>query len=89
MFSELENCCNATSPCNIGQGDCDTDDDCIGNLVCGKQNCGPGFFWDSTDCCTTLVGLYFLIIFACICTMLYFNFPEYYINRINIFDRFD
>ena len=44
MFSELTNCCNATHPCNIGQGDCDSDEDCLGNLVCGRQNCGPGFF---------------------------------------------
>ena len=58
MFSELTNCCNATHPCNIGQGDCDADEDCLGNLVCGRQNCGPGFFWNSTDCCTTLVGTY-------------------------------
>ena len=56
MFSELTNCCNLDNPCNIGQGDCDTDNDCLGNLVCGKQNCGTTFFWNSTDCCTTLVG---------------------------------
>ena len=56
MFLELEDCCNNLSPCDIGEGDCDTDDDCLGSLVCGKQNCGSGFFWNSTDCCTTLVG---------------------------------
>ena len=62
MFSELTNCCNATHPCNIGQGDCDKDEDCLGNLVCGRQNCGPDFFWNSTDCCTTLVGMLSLLL---------------------------
>ena len=62
MFSELTNCCNATHPCNIGQGDCDKDEDCLGNLVCGRQNCGPDFFWNSTDCCTTLVGMFCLLL---------------------------
>ena len=62
MFSELTDCCNATHPCDIGQGDCDKDEDCLGNLVCGRQNCGPGFFWNSTDCCTTLVGMFCLLL---------------------------
>ncbi len=27
-------CCTEEVPCSLGEGDCDTDDDCIGELVC-------------------------------------------------------
>ena len=40
-------CCSASKPCVNGQGDCDKDSDCYGNLVCGDNNCGRG----KLDCC--------------------------------------
>ena len=40
-------CCTPSSPCGQGKGDCDNDDDCAGDLVCGKDNCGRG----ALDCC--------------------------------------
>ena len=44
------NCCNNQYPCGQGSGDCDSDDHCAGDLICGDGNCGPnapaGF-----DCC--------------------------------------
>ena len=50
-------CCESDDPedekCEEGQGDCDKDDGCAGDLVCGKNNCreyhkdaGP-----KEDCC--------------------------------------
>ena len=42
-------CCSAANPCKEGGGDCDVDDDCTGELLCGFNNCNPGF--DSTDDC--------------------------------------
>ena len=46
-----DNCCSPEKPCAAGKGDCDADDDCIGSLVCDKQdNCGQGFP-DNADCC--------------------------------------
>ena len=48
-------CCTPDKPCGAGKGDCDSDDDCIGSLVCGTDNCGEGY--DATigiadaDCC--------------------------------------
>ena len=33
------NCCSAAFPCALGGGDCDNDDQCQGNLVCGADNC--------------------------------------------------
>ena len=42
-------CCTSTDKCNLGEGDCDSDSHCAGNLVCGTNNCATG---DSTlDCC--------------------------------------
>ena len=29
-------CCTSANPCAIGQGDCDTDDQCYGDLKCGS-----------------------------------------------------
>ena len=42
-------CCNPSNPCNLGEGDCDYDTDCAGNLTCGKDNCAAGETY--MDCC--------------------------------------
>ena len=47
------NCCSSSNPCTVGQGDCDSDSDCQGSLICGHNtstDCpsgAPGSF----DCC--------------------------------------
>jgi len=56
-------CCTPANPCGENQGDCDEDDDCAGDLVCGANMCnadfntlfdGAGFFpAGSADCCVT------------------------------------
>ena len=50
-------CCTSSNPCGEGEGDCDSDEDCMGNLKCGEgsghnDNCDNtlGFSGDS-DCC--------------------------------------
>ena len=43
-------CCTALYPCELGEGDCDNDGECVGSLVCGTDNCG-GIFDSSADCC--------------------------------------
>ena len=49
-------CCTSAQPCHVGFGDCDNDDECVGNLVCGVDNydtssidvCQLGkFIWNS------------------------------------------
>ncbi len=51
-------CCDVTSPCDVGGGDCDFDSHCSGNLICGSNNCltdysSSGSDWSSAaDCCT-------------------------------------
>merc|ERR1712079_393174 len=47
-------CCNNSTPCGLGQGDCDYDSDCAGNLVCGYDNCAAGS--PSLDCCVAPVS---------------------------------
>jgi len=42
--------CSSVNPCLEGQGDCDYDIDCAGNLVCGDGNCG-GRYHRTDDCC--------------------------------------
>jgi len=45
-------CCNGLDNprCGEGEGDCDSDEQCAGDLICGVDNCGAG--WGSTyDCC--------------------------------------
>ena len=52
-----EHCCNRgkLNLCGIGEGDCNTDNDCGGVLMCGKNNCmkwrPPGGRWDEEDDC--------------------------------------
>ena len=58
-------CC--TGQCTLGEGDCDSDSDCKGSLVCGEANCKKGVdigggtmqlyknnneFSATDDCCT-------------------------------------
>ena len=45
--------CSTLHLCGAGEGDCDSDDECSGDLVCGKDNCKDfGDSADSTkDCC--------------------------------------
>merc|ERR1719376_1177632 len=52
-----DSCCSPTSPCGEGQGDCDTNNDCLGELVCVNDGCDRTTFpsFDSTDdCCLML-----------------------------------
>ena len=43
-------CCTSTTPCVLHDGDCDDDSQCVGDLVCGRNNCGVGFP-KGADCC--------------------------------------
>ena len=47
----LKECCSEEKPCGLGQGDCDMDSECEGDLTCGNDNCGATFFDSRTDCC--------------------------------------
>ena len=46
-------CCTKDNPCEVGGGDCDEDDDCAGDLVCGTNNCVEFNLFASlyADCC--------------------------------------
>ena len=46
-------CCTPNFKCGEGEGDCDKDSHCNDGLVCGTNNCGPGFP-TGFDCCTTM-----------------------------------
>ena len=54
-------CCSAQAgqQCGLGQGDCDLDNECIGDLVCGRSNCEQGvdkFTVPGADCCQLNTG---------------------------------
>merc|ERR1711971_495314 len=51
-YDGTSSCCTPQNPCNKGEGDCDYDHDCKGNLVCGESNCFFNNGFPSTyDCC--------------------------------------
>ena len=35
-------CCSDTTPCGVGEGDCDRDSHCAGDLKCGQDNYPAG-----------------------------------------------
>ena len=43
-------CCSSSNQCGLNEGDCDSDSECSGNLICGKDNCQSPFPSD-VDCC--------------------------------------
>ena len=48
-------CCTKQNPCSQWEGDCDNDDQCKDELICGHNNCPnkKGLEWDLfDDCCT-------------------------------------
>ena len=46
------NCCTSSQKCGEGEGDCDSDVDCAGNLKCGDDNCDTSLgFGSQFDCC--------------------------------------
>ena len=49
-----DECCTSSNLCDIDEGDCDSDDNCILGLKCGDNNCPTktGLKWDlNDDCC--------------------------------------
>ena len=59
-IGQLENCCTEATPCIADEGDCDSDIDCEGDLICGEDNCLSSiwtskyehlYFHSHTDCC--------------------------------------
>jgi len=60
-FEEPEGCqssdgcsCSPQLPCGVNEGDCDSKEDCQGDLVCGKDNCEGELFEDDDDCCVDI-----------------------------------
>ena len=48
--------CTSNNPCEEGEGDCDSDEQCIGDLRCGQgngldDNCNSESFPAYYDCC--------------------------------------
>ena len=51
-------CSTGWAVCGFGEGDCDADSECRGNLKCGSENCHRytlldivNYFSSSDDCC--------------------------------------
>ncbi len=61
-FGEDDGCCTPVTPCDEGQGDCDTGHDCKTGLKCGYNNCvapksGQHWYNAGDDCCTPSEGV--------------------------------
>lgn len=53
-------CCTSANPCGPNQGDCDSDDQCSGDLRCGTDNCiGFPSSYSSMDCCFLDTSVWF------------------------------
>lgn len=54
--ADEKDCCSVGARCGVKEGDCDSDNDCKGDLVCGSEgqgqgnNCGPKYL-KSSECC--------------------------------------
>ena len=48
-----DSCCTQDMQCEEFEGDCDNDEECKDDLVCGHNNCPmkSGLQWDETDDC--------------------------------------
>ena len=51
--------CSVAVPCDEGFGDCDTDDECIGDLKCSPPfNTGADLCFCPTSACNVVSGIY-------------------------------
>ena len=56
-------CCTSTNPCNVGEGDCDSDFECAVGLRCEYDNCLRDFPYAASnwkhdaDCCVRSRGI--------------------------------
>ena len=55
------NCCTKETPCKEGDGDCDSDEDCLGSLYCETDSCTGDGFDVTDDCCAGGSDIYFHI----------------------------
>ena len=83
-------CCSSASPCNVNQGDCDTNEDCIGDLVCGISNCIGSGFPANVDCCESQGNLPWMVFMLCSNLFIASRFMKlvlgYLVGWISIFD---
>ena len=49
-WDENWGCCSSSHPCGVSEGQCYNDDECLGHLLCGTDNCFTPFPGDA-DCC--------------------------------------
>ena len=58
-------CCSANRKCGLGEGDCDSDDQCKGDLVCGTDNCSAFISGadQEADCCVKPGSIFFYFLF--------------------------
>ena len=47
------NWCSTDNTCGVGEGDCDSDADCEGSLICGTDNCNDDVN-PNKDCCKNI-----------------------------------
>ena len=50
----MNQCCSHNNKCNVQEGDCNSDSDCMDGLICGKYNCEKtdDLWWNQgDDCC--------------------------------------
>merc|ERR1712142_601095 len=50
---DQEKCCTDDKPCDVGEGDCEDNDECKDDLVCGNNNCKQfgDYYHEKDDCC--------------------------------------
>ena len=46
-----DSCCTLNNQCGLGEGDCDSNEDCLSGLFCGHNNCNGDTFDNGDDCC--------------------------------------
>ena len=81
-------CCTSSQQCGEGEGDCDSDVDCAGNLKCGTDNCDTSLGFPSDyDCCYDPKGLTFSWIekhMACLAVKGWNSFPVWFLQDVRM-----
>ena len=74
------NACSVANPCNVNQGHCFYDGQCIGDLRCGQNNCPTEFGYDfDSNCCYDYCSQWLNMTAG---TLTSPNYPNHYENTI-------
>ena len=82
--------CTTDNPCEVDEGDCDSFNECQGNLICDIAISCPAYlgFASDVNCCSSASGCKSLYIIIIVWKMVFFLFCNWAVVAMVLFDKY-